>query len=64
MKFDTSTVQTRVPSPLGPIAIAATTKGLAGLWFTNKQRFLPAGLLEHRMPVGVRPGCRTGQFHR
>ena len=44
MKFDTSIVQTTVPSPLGPIAIAATTKGLAGLWFTDKQRFLPAGI--------------------
>jgi len=41
MKFDTSIVQTRVPSPLGPIAIAATAKGLAGLWFTDNQRYLP-----------------------
>ena len=44
MKFDTSTVQTRVPSPLGPIAIAATAKGLAGLWFTDNQRHLPKEL--------------------
>ena len=44
MKFDTSIVQTRVPSPLGAIAIAATAKGLAGLWFTEGQRYLPAGL--------------------
>lgn len=44
MKFDTSTVQTRVPSPLGTIAIAATDKGLAGLWFAENQRFLPTEL--------------------
>jgi methylated-DNA-[protein]-cysteine S-methyltransferase len=44
MKFDTSIVQTRVPSPLGSIAIAATDKGLAGLWFTENQRYLPKEL--------------------
>lgn len=44
MKFTTSIVQTTVPSPLGPIAIAATVKGLAGLWFTDNQRHLPKEL--------------------
>ena len=44
MKFDTSIVQTTVPSPLGAIAIAATAKGLAGLWFTDNQRHLPKEL--------------------
>ena len=44
MKFDTSTLQTRVPSPLGAIVIAATAKGLTGLWFTDNQRYLPPGL--------------------
>lgn len=44
MKFDNTLVQTRVPSPLGTIAIAATTQGLAGLWFTENQRYLPAEL--------------------
>ena len=44
MKFDTSIVQTRVPSPLGSITIAATAKGLAGLWFTENQRYLPLEL--------------------
>lgn len=42
MKFDPSIVQTSVQSPLGPIIIAATAKGLAGLWFTEGQRYLPA----------------------
>jgi methylated-DNA-[protein]-cysteine S-methyltransferase len=41
MKFDTSIVQTSVPSPLGSIVIAASRKGLAGLWFAENQRYLP-----------------------
>ncbi|MGV8805399.1 MAG: methylated-DNA--[protein]-cysteine S-methyltransferase [Polaromonas sp.] len=44
MKFDPSIVQTRVPSPLGTIALAATAQGLAGLWFTEDQRYLPPQL--------------------
>ncbi|MBT9476196.1 methylated-DNA--[protein]-cysteine S-methyltransferase [Polaromonas sp.] len=44
MKFDPSTVQTRVASPLGPIVIAATATGLAGLWFADNQRYLPVQL--------------------
>ena len=44
MKFDSSTVQTTVDSPLGTIVIAATDTGLAGLWFTDGQRYLPAQL--------------------
>jgi methylated-DNA-[protein]-cysteine S-methyltransferase len=43
MKFDTSIVQTTFQSPLGPIIIAATAKGLAGLWFED-QRHLPQEL--------------------
>ena len=44
MKFNSSIVQARIPSPLGTIAIAATAKGLTGLWFTENQRYLPPGL--------------------
>ncbi|MEO5660915.1 MAG: cysteine methyltransferase, partial [Polaromonas sp.] len=44
MKFDISIVQTRVPSPLGTIVIAATDQGLAGLWFAENQRYLPTGV--------------------
>lgn len=44
MKFDPSIVQTRVASPLGPIVIAATETGLAGLWFADNQRYLPLQL--------------------
>jgi methylated-DNA-[protein]-cysteine S-methyltransferase len=44
MKFDPSIVQTRVPSPLGTIVLAATDKGLTGLWFVEGQRYLPTEL--------------------
>ncbi|MDB5868483.1 MAG: methylated-DNA--protein-cysteine methyltransferase [Polaromonas sp.] len=44
MKFDKSIVQASVFSPLGTITLAATAKGLAGLWFVENQRYLPAEL--------------------
>ncbi|WP_309678317.1 methylated-DNA--[protein]-cysteine S-methyltransferase [Polaromonas sp.] len=44
MKFHTPVVQTRYTSPLGPIILAASGKGLAGLWFEG-QRHLPPELL-------------------
>ncbi|MDP2819924.1 MAG: methylated-DNA--[protein]-cysteine S-methyltransferase [Polaromonas sp.] len=44
MKFVNPIVQTRHESPLGSIIIAATDKGLAGLWFDG-QRHLPQELL-------------------
>ena len=44
MKFNPDTVQTRMPSPLGDIYLAATAKGLCGLWFTDNQRYLPPAL--------------------
>lgn len=40
MKFDPSIVQSRFQSPLGPITLAATGTGLAGVWFEG-QRHLP-----------------------
>ena len=43
MKFDTSTVQSSFQSPLGKITLAATDKGLTGLWFEG-QKHLPAQL--------------------
>jgi methylated-DNA-[protein]-cysteine S-methyltransferase len=43
MKFATALVQTRFDSPLGAMIIAATDKGLAGLWFDG-QRHLPPEL--------------------
>lgn len=49
MKFDSSIVQTRFESPLGSIIIAATSKGLAGLWFDG-QRHQPPELAEAVWP--------------
>ena len=43
MKFDTSIVQSTYTSPYGLITLAATAKGLAGLWFEG-QKHLPVGL--------------------
>lgn len=40
MKFDPSIVQTSFQSPLGPMTLAATHAGLAGVWFDG-QRHLP-----------------------
>jgi len=40
MKFDATIVQAHFPSPLGPVTVAATDRGLAGVWFDN-QRHLP-----------------------
>lgn len=44
MKFDRSIVQTTFQSPLGTMIIAATDKGLAGLWFEG-QKHLPEELI-------------------
>ena len=40
MQFDKSIAQTRIDSPLGRMIIAATSRGLAGVWFEG-QRHLP-----------------------
>ena len=40
MKFDSSIAQTRYESPLGSMIVAATGRGLAGVWFEG-QRHLP-----------------------
>ncbi len=40
LKFPTTTVRTTTDSPLGPLTLAATAKGMVGLWFDN-QAHLP-----------------------
>ncbi|MDI1239700.1 MAG: methylated-DNA--[protein]-cysteine S-methyltransferase [Polaromonas sp.] len=52
MKFDPSIVQTTFQSPLGKMTIAATDKGLAGLWFEG-QRHLPQELLAPTLSTDV-----------
>ena len=37
MRFDTAIVQTRWTSPLGPMVLAATPRGLAGAWFEGQR---------------------------
>ena len=41
MKFHTSIVQARYASPLGHMIVAATARGVAGIWFDG-QRHLPS----------------------
>jgi methylated-DNA-[protein]-cysteine S-methyltransferase len=41
MKFHPTIVKTHWPSPLGPMIVAATEHGIAGIWFTG-QRHMPA----------------------
>ncbi|MES2187606.1 MAG: methylated-DNA--[protein]-cysteine S-methyltransferase [Pseudomonadota bacterium] len=43
MKYAPDTVQRRWKSPLGMIAIAATPRGVSGMWFEG-QRHWPAGM--------------------
>ena len=45
MQFASDTVTARHDSPLGPIVLAATDRGLAGLWFEG-QRHWPAALAQ------------------
>ena len=54
MQFHSSIVQTHFQSPLGPMVVAATARGLAGLWFEG-QRHLPAQLLAESTHPGVWP---------
>ncbi len=44
MKFHNDIIQSSYQSPLGKITLAATDKGLAGVWFEG-QRHLPSQLL-------------------
>lgn len=54
MKFDPSIVQAPFKSPLGQIILAATSQGLAGLWF-EQQRHLPAALAPQATGPGLWP---------
>lgn len=49
MPLTTACVQTTIDSPLGPLLLAASPAGLAGVWFTD-QRHLPAAGLIRRWP--------------
>ncbi|MEO6972425.1 MAG: methylated-DNA--[protein]-cysteine S-methyltransferase [Rhodoferax sp.] len=56
MKFNTPLVQTTFQSPLGPVIVAASDQGLAGVWFDG-QRHMPdksTWRADDRHPVLVR----------
>ncbi|MDO9568521.1 MAG: methylated-DNA--[protein]-cysteine S-methyltransferase [Hydrogenophaga sp.] len=53
MKHGLNWVKTTVDSPLGPLLLAASAHGLAGVWFTN-QRHLPADSLVQSWPADAR----------
>jgi methylated-DNA-[protein]-cysteine S-methyltransferase len=64
MKFHPSTVQARYQSPLGPMIVAATDRGLAGLWFEG-QRHLPdssAWPLAPKHPVLLAAVAQLGDY--
>ncbi|TAM44776.1 MAG: methylated-DNA--[protein]-cysteine S-methyltransferase [Burkholderiaceae bacterium] len=65
MKFDTPLVQTTFQSPLGPVIVAASDQGLAGVWFDG-QRHMPdrsTWRVDDRHPVLVRAVQQlTGYF--
>ena len=42
MHYPTNTVYTRIATDQGPVWLAATAQGLAGLWFDGQKHFPPA----------------------
>lgn len=56
MKQNSQRIQTTVDSPLGPLLLAASPVGLAGVWFTHQRHRPPETLIsgwpvDHRHPV-------------
>ena len=66
MKFDASIAQTGWESPLGTMIVAATERGLAGIWFDG-QRHLPDHSLWRRddeHPVMRQAVAQLGEYFR
>lgn len=64
MKFDTSIHQTHWASPLGPMILAATQQGLAGVWFAD-QKHLPdhaAWRSEPASPLLLQAASQLGEY--
>jgi methylated-DNA-[protein]-cysteine S-methyltransferase len=64
MKFDTSIVQTTWHGPLGAMVVAATDKGLAGVWFEG-QRHMPdnaAWRVAADHPVLIKATQQLGEY--
>lgn len=64
MKFHPSTVQTRYDSPLGPMIVAATDRGLAGLWFEGQRHLPDSSVWPHapQHPVLVQAVAQLGDY--
>lgn len=52
MLFHPLTVQTRTTTPLGDVRLAASPKGLSGLWFAWGERYVPFALLDGKGTEG------------
>ncbi len=63
MKFAPDTVQRRSASPLGEVVIAATPRGIAGLWFMTEQRHQPTELLATTEVWPMHPACHPHIDH-
>ena len=64
MKFHPSIVKSRYDSPLGPVIVAATDKGLAGLWFEG-QKHMPEHAswpLAPQHPVLLQAIAQLGEY--
>ena len=68
MKFDPTIVQASFLSPLGPMTLAATQTGLAGVWFKG-QRHLPDELanafswqVDAKHPVLIKAAKQLGEY--
>lgn len=64
MKFDKQMARTTFDSPLGPVIVAATDQGLAGVWFEG-QRHLPdlsAWRIDARHPVLVQAVRQLSEY--
>lgn len=55
MKFTAPCVQTTIASPLGPMLLAASPAGLAGIWFTDQRHLPPAERIRAWPPEPTHP---------
>lgn len=55
MKLTAPCVQATIRSPLGPMLLAASPAGLAGVWFTDQRHLPPAELIRSWRPEPTHP---------
>lgn len=69
MKPAASCVQTTIASPLGPMLLAASPSGLAGVWFTDQRHLPPVELIrgwlqEPAHPVLIAAAEQLSAYYR